>query len=334
MVMIVVTILLASVIGAYFFLEKEPSHKQNQTEKIQKNIYEKPSLTFEEKTKALEIEYDESDKNSYIETKKVKIEQPKFHYEEPDYGKDTEEEPLKYLEVTPEQPLHTEKPKVEEIEMIPVSTKPKLAIIIDDVTTQSQINQVLALDYTVNMAFLPPTSGHPNSAKIVKNLDYYMIHLPLQASSFKYEEENTLHIEDSFEVIEKRIQQLKKLYPKAQYINNHTGSKFTANQQAMDKLFQVLKKHQLVFVDSRTTAHSVAAVSAKKFGVKMLSRNVFLDNHRDKNYIQEQLKKAVISAKKYGKAIAIGHPYKATFEALRDAKEILQGLDLVYIHQL
>lgn len=331
--MIVVTIMLAAVIGAFFFIEENKTQTKNQIQLTDKNLYNTPTLTFEEKAKALEIEYDNSDSNIYIEQKPSKIEPPKFHYEEPDYGKDTGEEPLKYEEIIPE-PTHIEQPPIEIQEVVPVSKKPKLAIIIDDVTTQFQINQILDLGYKVNMAFLPPTSGHPNSAKIVKNLQYYMIHLPLQASSFQYEEENTLHIGDSLEVIEKRIQQLKSFYPKAQYINNHTGSKFTANQEAMDKLFQVLKKHNLIFVDSRTTANSVAAISAKKFGVKMLSRNVFLDNHKDKKYIQSQLKKAVISAKKYGKAIAIGHPYKATFEALKDAKEILEDLELVYIHQL
>ena len=55
------------------------------------------------------------------------------------------------------------------------------------------------------MAFLPPTKTHPNSAKIALDLPFYMIHFPMQASSaFKGAEEFTLHVNDSYEKIEKR----------------------------------------------------------------------------------------------------------------------------------
>jgi hypothetical protein len=184
------------------------------------------------------------------------------------------------------------------------------------------------------MSFLPPTHGHPDSAIIAQQLNNYMIHLPLQASNFKYEEEKTLHITDSLETIETRIKEVKEFYPKANFLNNHTGSKFTANKIAMDKLFKVLKKYNYTFVDSRTTAQSVATESANKYGVRMLSRNIFLDNNKNKKYIQGQLKKAIKTAKKFGSAIAIGHPYNITLETLKDSKQLLEGLDLVYINQL
>ncbi len=219
-------------------------------------------------------------------------------------------------------------------QIIDITNKPKLAIIIDDMTTQGQINSVLSLGYTVNMAFLPPTKGHRKSAKITKNLDKYMIHLPLQASSSKYEEENTLYITDSLSKIEKRIKNLKSLYPNTNFLNNHTGSKFTSNQVAMDKLFEVLKKYKYTFIDSRTTAKSVAAISAKKYGVKMFSRSIFLDNNKNKEYIKNQLKKAIRIAKKDGMAIAIGHPYGITFKTLKDSKHLLKDLELVYVQNL
>jgi uncharacterized protein len=214
------------------------------------------------------------------------------------------------------------------------TNKPKLAIIIDDMTTQGQINSVLSLGYIVNMAFLPPTSRHKRSAQITKSLDKYMIHLPLQASSSKYEEENTLHINDSINKIEERIKNLRLLYPNTNFLNNHTGSKFTSDQIAMDKLFKVLKKYEYTFIDSKTTANSVAEISAKKYGVKMFSRNIFLDNNKNKEYIQNQLKKAIKSAKKNGIAIAIGHPYSITFETLKDSKYLLKDLELVYVQNL
>jgi polysaccharide deacetylase 2 family uncharacterized protein YibQ len=184
------------------------------------------------------------------------------------------------------------------------------------------------------MSFLPPTPTHTKSAEVAKNIKQYMIHLPLQASNTRYEEVKTLHTTDSLIAIDARIKKLKELYPKAKYINNHTGSKFTANQKAMNKLFKVLKKYNYTFVDSRTTASSVAKLSAKKYGLDMLSRNVFLDNKKNKKYIINQLKKAIKSAKKYGLAIAIGHPYNITFSTLKETQYLLKDIELVYINKL
>lgn len=309
----------------------------------------KSNITFEEKTRALEIAYaDNTDNNLYLENTKQINDTPNiFHFEEPNLEEIDKKEEKEIEEPVFISPKSIEKVVVEEIKPDKIieeetkpkivkttSNKPRLAIIIDDMTTQGQINSVLDLGYVVNMAFLPPTSGHSQSAKIVSSLDKYMIHLPLQASSFKYEEQNTLHINDSITVIENRIKELRVLYPGTDFLNNHTGSKFTSNQAAMDKLFQVLKKYNYTFIDSRTTAKSVAAKSSKKYGVKMFSRNIFLDNKKDKDYIQKQLKKAIKIAKKNGMAIAIGHPYTITFKTLEESKHLLEGLELVYVQQL
>jgi len=62
------------------------------------------------------------------------------------------------------------------------------------------------MGYKINMAFLPPTKTHPDSAKIAQSLSFHMIHFPMQASSaFKGEEINTLTINDSYETIEKEL---------------------------------------------------------------------------------------------------------------------------------
>ena len=66
----------------------------------------------------------------------------------------------------------------------------------------------------------------------------------------------------------------------------------------------------------------------------MFSRNIFLDNKKDKKYIQKQLKKAIKIAKKNGMAIAIGHPYGITFKTLKESKHLLEGLELVYVNKL
>lgn len=211
---------------------------------------------------------------------------------------------------------------------------PKLFIIIDDVTLQSQINTIKDIGYKITMAFMPPTRRHKNSAIIAQNIPSAMIHLPLEASSFKSEEENTLHIGDSYEKIENRIKLLRSLYPNVKYTNNHTGSKFTADLESMEKLFKALDKYNFTFVDSRTTAKSVAKQLSKKYKMPYIVRNIFLDNEKDFTYIQNQLKKAIKISKKRGFAIAIGHPYSITMKVLKESKHLFENLDLVYIGRI
>lgn len=214
-------------------------------------------------------------------------------------------------------------------------TKPKLAIVIDDVSTKKQKNDILKVGYKITMSFLPPTKDHKNSAKIALDLPFYMIHFPLQASkAFKGAESSTLTIQDTYETIEKRVEQLRKWYPNTIYTNNHTGSVFTANDKAMDNLFKALVKYNFIFMDSRTTPKSVVKKYAQKYNMPYIVRNTFIDNEKDFSYIQNQLQKAIKKAKKNGYAIAIGHPYSITIEVLRKSKHLLKGIELIYINEL
>ena len=214
-------------------------------------------------------------------------------------------------------------------------SKPKIAIVIDDVSTQVQKDKILSMGYKINMAFLPPTSGHPDSARIAQNLPFHMIHFPMQASpSFKGAEINTLTVNDSYETIENRVRQLRQWYPNAIYTNNHTGSVFTENDEAMDNLFRALKKYNFIFVDSRTSNKSVAKKYAQKYGMPFIVRNTFIDNEENYKYIQNQLKQAVEIAKKQGYSIAIGHPHAVTLQVLKDSKELLKDVEPIFINQL
>ena len=215
------------------------------------------------------------------------------------------------------------------------NSKPKIVILIDDVSTKAQKDKILNMGYTVNMAFLPPTKMHKDSAKIAQNLPFYMIHFPMQASSaFKGEEINTLKITDSYETIENRVKQLRSWYPNAIYTNNHTGSVFTENEEAVDKLFRALKKYNFIFVDSRTSAKSVIKKYAKKYDMPYIVRNTFIDNDRDYKSIQTQLIKAIEIAKKQGYAIAIGHPHDITLKVLKESKHLLKDVEPIYMNKL
>jgi len=212
--------------------------------------------------------------------------------------------------------------------------KPKLVLIIDDVAFKYEVDLIKKIPFHITPSFFPPTPAHPNTPLYAKEFPCYMVHLPLQAFNFPKPEPNTLTVNSSLEQIEQRISLIKKEFPNVHFINNHTGSKFTSNYNAMNKLFFVLKENNINFVDSKTTPISQSKDVNKIYHLTLFSRDIFLDNKQDKNYILNQLKKAINIAKKRGYAIAIGHPHKITLETLKDAKNLLSQVDVIYIDKL
>ena len=223
--------------------------------------------------------------------------------------------------------------------------KPQLAIIIDDVATMEQLNAIKKLPFAITPSIFPYSEATPNGKNIAKNAEFYMVHLPLEALNFYQKNHGYLFVKDSKEVIENKVAQIKKDFPQLTYINNHTGSKFTQDKQAMTYLLDVLEKNRITFLDSKTIGN---IYSPKYFATHkrdshnicqknpFLIRDVFLDNQRDVAKITEQLLLSVKIAKKQGYAIAIGHPYKETFIALLNAKDFLKksGVELVYVDKL
>jgi hypothetical protein len=315
-------------------INKEPSSNELFEEKF--NINEENK--FEEYTNELEkIIEDKIEREDFI-NKENEIIQKKVEEIKEEKAKE-----LNAKKETKEQNKNKEKEKIDEKSIITnkdsftydKKNKPKIAIVIDDVTTQAQKDTILSMGYKITMAFLPPTNSHPTSAKIALNLPFYMIHFPMQASpKFKGQEINSLNITDSYETIEKRVKQLREWYPNAVYTNNHTGSVFTENEEAMDKLFRALKKYNFIFVDSRTSNKSVAKKYAQKYNMPYIVRNTFIDNEENYEYIQNQLKQAIEIAKKQGYSIAIGHPHAVTLKVLKDSKNLLKDVEPIFVNQL
>ncbi|GAX87381.1 conserved hypothetical protein [Lebetimonas natsushimae] len=214
------------------------------------------------------------------------------------------------------------------------TNKPKLVIILDDVSFRYQVKAIKTLPFKATPSFFPPTKIHPNTPIYAKEFKDYMVHVPMQAIHFPHPEPDTMNIDWSYNQIKTRIDGIKKWFPNAKFINNHTGSTFTANLQSMKYLFKVLKEDNLGFVDSRTTPYSKARIVEKIYNIPYFERNIFLDNKQNVTYIQNQLKKAVKLAQKRGYAIAIGHPHPATIEALKNSKNILKNIDVISINQL
>ena len=215
-----------------------------------------------------------------------------------------------------------------------ISSKGKLVIIIDDIDTAYQINAIKSLPWKITPSIFPPYKKHKNSVKLAQKAKHYMVHLPMEALKHRFHEVETLTTKDSELQIDDKIKYIRKNFPDAKFINNHTGSKFTSDYNSVKKLFKALKKYNFEFVDSRTTPKTVVPKICENYGKIYIARDVFIDNESDVNYIKNQIKKAVKIAKQHGYAIAIGHPHVATFKAIAKSKDILNSIDVVYIDEL
>jgi len=213
--------------------------------------------------------------------------------------------------------------------------KPSLVIIIDDVHTRAQINAIKALHMKVTPSIFPPYKLSPDSHLLAQGLEHYMIHLPMESGNKQFNRQyKTLKVSFSNKKIENRVKELRLLFPKARYINNHTGSVFTSDYSSMHLLYKIMKENGFTFVDSRTVNDTKVREIAYSYGDVYVARDIFIDNEHSVAYIHKQLQKAVKIAKRKGYAIVIGHPHASTMKALASAQDILKEVELLYIDEL
>lgn len=114
-------------------------------------------------------------------------------------------------------------------------------------------------------------------------------------------------------------------------VNNHMGSKFTADRNRMAVVMEELKVRGLMWLDSRTTENSAGPGAARALGVPFVTRDIFLDNVKTVDAIRVQLELAKATARAHGMAVAIGHPHEATLTALKEWLPSLEaaGVQLV-----
>lgn len=114
-------------------------------------------------------------------------------------------------------------------------------------------------------------------------------------------------------------------------INNHMGSRFTADAAGMTVVMEEIKSRGLLFLDSRTTNRTVAAALARRAGVPFVERNIFLDHVNDVATVRGRLAEVERLARRTGFAVAIGHPRQATLTALSTWLEEVEGRGFVLV---
>lgn len=219
--------------------------------------------------------------------------------------------------------------------------KAKIALLIDDFGySKGGVVDVFLedLDIPLTISVIPGTP----QAKFVaeqahKSGKEVIIHLPMQPKG-KFNPDYKWIIMDTMseEEIKSTIKGARKDIPYAVGLNNHMGSLITSEERPMRALLKAVKEEDLFFVDSRTSPDSIAFALAQEMGVKSISRQVFLDNEKDIDYIKGQFQQLISSAKEKGKTLGMGHIDVTTGQAL---KEIVASLDerkieLVYVSEI
>ena len=223
-------------------------------------------------------------------------------------------------------------PPAEEKEKEAVPPSPpenRVAIIIDDMGDSLEVLQeICSLDQPITISILPHSAYAEETARVAhENGLEVMLHLP--GESLNHEEGNSSTVgliksDMSEEEVRSLVEESLSRVPYIKGVNNHMGSKITQEEPIMRPILDLLKSRKLYFLDSRTTAESVAFDLAREMGLRTAYRNVFLDSSVGVDYSKKKIIDLFKFSQKTGKAIGIGHPFPETLQALRENIHLLK----------
>jgi uncharacterized protein len=197
---------------------------------------------------------------------------------------------------------------------------PRLAIVIDDLGNgRAQADSLFRLSYPLTLSVLPHLSNSVEIAEEAHRRGYQiLLHLPMASTGGEKDEPIELHSGMDSSAVTQTFAAMLDTVPYAVGVNNHEGSRGTSDATLMSELMPLLRERKLFFVDSRTTAATVAEIAAHSAGVPATSRNVFLDDEQSPAAIRKQFALAVRDAREKGSALAIGHPHPETLQVLSE----------------
>jgi len=196
---------------------------------------------------------------------------------------------------------------------------PAVALIIDDLgNSRIEGLRVLELPGPVACAFLPETPFAPSLARLAFQLDKeVLLHLPMEANNEAPLGPGGITMEMPRGAVEGSVRRSLADIPYVMGVSNHMGSRLTRNPAHMEWIMGLVRHHGgLFFIDSRTTEQSVAARVARRNGLAVAERDVFLDNEIDTEAIRAQFRELIDKARTHGTALGIAHPHPVTLDVL------------------
>ncbi|MEM8546966.1 MAG: divergent polysaccharide deacetylase family protein [Pseudomonadota bacterium] len=215
---------------------------------------------------------------------------------------------------------------------------PRIAIVIDDIGYRHKDdNRVLGLPTAIAVAVIPDSpNGAAMAARAADQAREVLLHLPMQALNPRTNrallEPLALRASDSEPEIHAVLARALAAVPQAVGVSNHMGSQMTQQPESMRSLMRGLAARPgLYFLDSYTTAASVALQAARQAQVPATRRDVFLDHDPRPEAVALAIERLLRLAERDGSAVAIGHPLPDTLTQLEALLPRLEarGIELV-----
>ncbi len=216
---------------------------------------------------------------------------------------------------------------------------PRVAIIIDDLGYDRGLARAFAsLDIPVALSVLPMAPRTADIAAEAARTGWeLMLHLPMEPKGYPRLNPgpgallSTMQAREIRDLVQRHLAEV----PGALGVNNHMGSCFTEQGDKMAVVLGELHRKGLFFVDSKTTARSVAYDMARNMGIPAAKRSVFLDNDPARRAVGIQMERLVRVARHRGEAVGIAHPFPGTLEALKgEARKLSGQVEIVTISEL
>lgn len=226
-------------------------------------------------------------------------------------------------------------PKVIDQTNIP---KPQIAIVIDDVGLDLKGSK-RAIDFpaSITLSFLPYATHLKEQARDAReNGHELLLHMPMEPVGHDNPGPGALLVDLPQDEIRQRFQMALASFVGFDGVNNHMGSKFTADQKGMEIVIDELQQRHLFFFDSRTTTKTLGENLARNHHLPTVARDIFLDDDENLAAIKKQLDLTERIALHRGYAVAIGHPHGVTLDALEAWIPEVQkrGFKLIPLHDL
>jgi polysaccharide deacetylase 2 family uncharacterized protein YibQ len=197
----------------------------------------------------------------------------------------------------------------------------RVAFVIDDLGRDvAEARAFLDLELPVTPAVIPHLAHSLDVAHLARERGReFLLHMPMEPQGYPKIDPGRGALLQNMSEAEVRLALDEALssMPGAAGVNNHMGSRLTELRQPMGWVMEELKSQTLFFLDSSTSGKSIAADVARSAGLGWAKRDVFLDNEQSVEAVERQIELVLRKAEKSGSAIAIGHPYRTTLEALR-----------------
>jgi len=192
------------------------------------------------------------------------------------------------------------------------ATEPRrIAVVIDDFGNGMKgTEQMLGLPIKLTVAVMPFLRTTKKDAEDAHRLGHdVIVHMPMEPvrgkKSWLGPGAITTDLTDA-EIRERVLAAIADV-PHAIGMNNHMGSKATADKRVMKIVLETCKEKGLFFLDSRTSYRTVVPKVAREVGVVALHNDVFLDDVYTQHHVLKQIGEIKKLLATNESCIAIGH---------------------------